>query len=71
MSREHYIAKRIEMIEHDLEQFKSFVEVGNGKTISLRGLWKGSDISDEMIDEAKRSLFKGIEFDEPRHSEGN
>ena len=50
-------------------QARNDVGLGNGKTISLRGLWKGSDISDEMINEAKRSLFKGIELDEPHQSE--
>ena len=28
-----------------------------------RGIWKGVDITDEEIEEAKRSLFKGIRLD--------
>ncbi|MDP9236264.1 MAG: hypothetical protein M3P30_02510 [Chloroflexota bacterium] len=28
------------------------------RTASLRGVWKGMDITDEDIEEAKRSLFK-------------
>ena len=56
--RENYIVRRIEMIEEDLEQLKRFVSGGQEKTISLRGIWEGAGISDEDIEEAKRSLFR-------------
>ena len=64
MTREAYIAKRIEMIERELEDLRKTMLGGGGKVSDLRGIWKGVDITDEEIEEAKRSLFKGVELDE-------
>ena len=63
MSRELYITRRIEMIEEDLEHLKKFVSIDEGKLVSLRGVWEGANFQDEEIEEAKQSLFKGIELD--------
>lgn len=63
MNKEEYVIKRIEMIQEELDQLKRFVAGGKGKMVSLRGMWEGADISDEDIEEAKRSLFKGTKFD--------
>ena len=64
MNREEYIIKRIEMIEEELGELKRFVSSSKGEIISLRGVWKGADIPDSYIEEAKRSLFKGIDIDD-------
>ncbi len=39
---------------------KELVQTKNkpGNRGSLRGIWKGSEIDESLIDEAKRSLFK-------------
>ena len=63
MSREDYLIRRIEMIEKDLDHLKTFVSVGKRKAESLRGVWAGLNTSDQDIEEAKRSLFKGLEID--------
>ena len=65
MSREDYLIRRIEMIEQDLSHLKTFVSVGKRKADSLRGVWAGLNTPDEDIEEAKRSLFKGLEIDDP------
>ena len=64
MTREAYMAKRIEMIERELEDLRKTMLSGGGRVADLRGIWKGADITDEEIEEAKRSLFKGAELDE-------
>lgn len=62
MATEAYVLKRIEMIEQELEQLKKLLlKNGELKPVSLWGLWRDVDISDEEIEEAKRSLFKGID----------
>jgi hypothetical protein len=61
MSRDAYVVKRIEKVQRELEEIKDLVSKGNGQNITLLGLWEGVDFSDEEIEEAKRSLFKGIE----------
>lgn len=59
MAMDTYILKRIEMMEQELAYLKKLL-LNNGdlKTVSLWGIWRGMDISDEEIEEAKRSLFK-------------
>ena len=52
------------MVQEELEQLKRFVSADEGEIVSLRGLWKGADVTDEEIANAKRSLFKGIEIDD-------
>jgi hypothetical protein len=54
VSRDDYIVKRIEMIQYELEQLKKLFVKREPK--SLRGIWKGANITDEEIEEAKRSL---------------
>ena len=54
MSRDDYIVKRIEVIQYELEQLKKLFVKREPK--SLRGIWKGANITDEEIEEAKRSL---------------
>jgi hypothetical protein len=62
MTREAYIALRIEMIEKELEELKPFVAGGHGNVSKLRGIGLGAEITDEEIDAAKQSLFKGIDL---------
>ena len=64
MSKELYISRRIEMIERELNDLKSFVTRGDGTSINLRGIWEEADITDEEIEQAKRSLLSGIELDD-------
>jgi len=46
MTREAYIALRIEMIEKDLEELKQFVAGGHGNVSKLRGIWPGAETTD-------------------------
>ena len=64
MGREEYIVKRIEMIQGELEDLKTFISGNKENVTSLRGIWKGVNIPDKQIEEAKRSLSKGIEVDD-------
>ena len=63
MSKEDYIVQRIEMIQEELEQLRKLLVEEEPSGVSLRGIWKGVDITNEEIEEAKRSLFKGIRLD--------
>lgn len=61
MVDETYATKMIEMVQAELDQIKKTLLAGHEKQpVSLCGIWKGIDISDEEIEQAKRSLFKGI-----------
>ena len=64
MSRETYIITRIEAIEAELRRLKQFISGDRTNKTTLRGIWQGVDISDEQIEDAKRSLFKGVELDD-------
>ena len=64
MNRDQFIVRRIEMIERDLDEVKRLISSDSGENISLFGIWRGVDIPDEDIEEAKRSLFKGIDVDD-------
>ena len=64
MNRDLFIVRRIEMIERDLNEVKRLISRDSGENISLCGIWRGVDIPDEDIEEAKRSLFKGIDVDD-------
>ncbi len=57
MDREAYIIKRIEMIQEELEELKKLLSAEKRENVSLAGIWEGIDITDEEIEEAKRSLF--------------
>ena len=51
--------------QKELDELKNLVAKGKGEIISLQGIWEGANITDEDIEEAKRSLVrKGIEFDQ-------
>jgi hypothetical protein len=53
-----YVTARIEAIRKELELLKKSLEKP-GKVESIEGLWKGIEITEEDIKEAKESLFKG------------
>ena len=59
MATEIYTLKMIEIIQQELEQLKKTLSTkSRQKPMTLRGMWKGVDISDEEIEEAKSSLLK-------------
>ncbi len=64
MGRETYIITRIEAIEAELRRLKQLISGARTNKTTLRGIWQGADISDEQIEDAKRSLFKGVELDD-------
>ena len=61
-----YLINRIEVLEKELALLKSFVKKREQKRIiKLEGLWKGIEITEEDIEEAKKALFKeAYEFEE-------
>jgi hypothetical protein len=61
-----YLINRIEVLEKEIALLKSFVKkIEQKRTIKLEGLWKGVEITEEDIDEAKKALFKqAYEFEE-------
>jgi len=61
---EGYIVVRIDMIQKELDELRRFLLSGEGEIVNLQGIWAGADITEEEIEEAKRSLFKGIEIGE-------
>ena len=64
MGRETYIIARIEAIEAELRRLRQFMSHDLTNKTTLRGIWQGVDISDDQIEDAKRSLFKGVELDD-------
>ncbi len=64
MGRETYIIARIEAIEAKLRRLRQFMSRDRTSKTTLRGVWQGVDISEEQIEDAKRSLFKGVELDD-------
>ena len=60
MDRSLILAK-IERIEEELQEVKRMVAEDGGENVNLEGIWEGVDISDEEIEEAKRSLSSGID----------
>jgi len=56
------IVQRIEGIRRELEQIKRLLLAHEKEPqVSLYGLWAGANISDEDIEEAKRSWHKEVE----------
>jgi hypothetical protein len=54
MATETYIAKKIEMLQEELEFLKrTGLKIGHEKPAKLGGIWKGVDFSDEEIEETK------------------
>ena len=41
MNNEAYVAKRIEMIQDDLERLKKLLSPSEGEVVSLEGIWEG------------------------------
>lgn len=66
-SKSSYVAMRLEAIQKELEMLRRSLEApGEQKIVKLEGLWKGVEITEEDLEEAKRSLFKeayGFEAD--------
>ena len=59
------ILVRLEAIQQEIEEIKKMLKVEpRSFKKSLRGIWKGLEVSEEDIDAAKRSLFKGAYDDE-------
>ncbi|OGU37813.1 MAG: hypothetical protein A2X61_01665 [Ignavibacteria bacterium GWB2_35_12] len=54
-----YVITRIESIQMELKELKSLLKPSKKikKVINLENLWKGIDISDSEIDEAKKAIF--------------
>jgi hypothetical protein len=49
---------RIELIEKELAEIKDkLVREDRPQRLTLRGIWKDIDVTDEDIEDAKRSLF--------------
>ena len=53
-----YVIVRIEAIRKELELLKKSLRSPE-EVESIEGLWKGVQITEEDIEEAKKSLFKG------------
>ena len=52
-----YVLARIEAIQQDLDHLRNYMENPKRK-VKLKGLWKGTNVSEEDIEEAKRAVFK-------------
>ena len=56
-----YVSARIEAIQQELEQLKRALALlagGKKRKTKLKGLWKGVEVTEEEIEEAKRAVFK-------------
>jgi len=56
-----YVLARIDAIQQELEQLKrtlSCLVEGKKRKTKLKGLWKGVEVTEEEIEEAKRAVFK-------------
>ena len=59
MVTEIYLAKRIEILQKELDELKqTLLKKTAEKPSKIRGIWKGVDFSDEEIEEAKSSWLK-------------
>jgi hypothetical protein len=52
-----YVLARIQAIEQELEELRNHIESPKRK-IKLKGLWKGVNVSEEDIEEAKQAVFR-------------
>ena len=63
----HYVLQRIQAIQDELETLKKIVESeskNTSKVVKIQGLWKGIDITDQDLMEAKNSVFRSdLKFD--------
>lgn len=58
-----YVVARMEAIQQELEQLKRMLihQVGGSRgRIKLKGLWKGVEVTEEEIEEAKRAVFREV-----------
>ena len=59
----HYVLQRIQAIQDELEMLKKIVESesqNTSKVVKIQGLWKGIDITDQDLMEAKNSVITPI-----------
>lgn len=65
-----YIIVRIESIQRELEDLKRLVKATQETKPAprLKGIWKGMEVFEEDIEEAKRSVFKGAYGEWPKTS---
>ncbi len=52
-----YVLAHIKAIQQDLEQLKNHIE-NPGCKVKLKGLWRGVDVSEGDIEEAKQAVFR-------------
>jgi hypothetical protein len=63
----HYVLQRIQAIQDELETLKKIVESesqNTSKVVKIQGLWKGIDITDQDLMEAKNSVIAPINKNE-------
>lgn len=56
-----YVLARIQSIQDELEDLRKVLTCqvqGQGRKTKLKGLWKGIEVTDEDLEEAKRAVFK-------------
>ncbi len=52
MVSQTYLVKRIELLQEELESLKkTILKRSTGKPVSMHGIWKGVEFSDEEMDE--------------------
>lgn len=63
----HNLLQRVDNLEQEIEQLKRDIirslatsSVNEGKKPSLFGSVEGGDITEEMIEESKRALFRNL-----------
>ncbi len=52
-----YVLARIQAIQQDLDNLKDQIKSPK-RRVNLKGLWKGIDVSEEDIEEAKQAVFR-------------
>jgi hypothetical protein len=55
-----YVLARIQAIEQELADLKKVLvsEIESPKKTKLKGLWKGINVTDDDIEEAKHAIFR-------------
>jgi hypothetical protein len=55
-----YVLARIQAIEQELADLRKVLvsEIESPRKTKLKGLWKGINVTDEDIEEAKQAIFK-------------
>ena len=58
---QQFVTKRIATLEQEIGKLKALVHIPMEKNmVSLKGLFKGIPITEQDLQEAKRSLFKHV-----------